>query len=99
MSKNVENVQKELENLKARRKNIDEEFKNILYQQKRADSKKERRERTHRIATKGALLEKYFDCKEYSFEDTEELLKTFADFVNKNKPKKLKEKYHECTRK
>lgn len=75
------------------------EKKNLLYQQKKEETRKERRIRTHRIATKGALLEKYFECYDYSFDDTELLLKTFADFVNSNKPKQLKEKYHDRTSK
>ncbi|MBL1227225.1 hypothetical protein IW510_19030 [Enterococcus sp. BWR-S5] len=87
-------MEKKLEEIRRERERADREFKSLIYQQKLADSKQERRERTHRIATKGAMLEKYFDCESYSFDDTEELLKTFANFVKENRPKKFKEKYH-----
>jgi len=36
------------------------------------------------------LLEKYFQANNLSVEQTEELLKTFADYVNAHKPDKLK---------
>ncbi|ARN91372.1 hypothetical protein AZI09_12905 (plasmid) [Levilactobacillus brevis] len=42
------------------------------------------------INQKGALLEKYFQANNLSVEQTEELLKTFADYVNVHKPDKLK---------
>ncbi len=43
-----------------------------------------------RLIQKGALLEKYFQADNLSVEETEELLKTFADYVNAHKPNKLK---------
>lgn len=92
-------IDKRLKNIELEKEKLKSEKKKIIYSQKREESKKERRIRTHRIATKGAMLEKYFDCIEYSFDDTELLLKTFSDFVNSNKPKKLKEKYHDSEKK
>ena len=41
---------------------------------------------------RGALLEKYFDCDNLSVDDTEDLLKTFSNYVNGNKPDKHKKK-------
>lgn len=45
-----------------------------------------RKERTRRLIQKGALLEKYFEASHLSVEETEELLKIFADLVNEKKP-------------
>lgn len=50
----------------------------------------ERKKRANRLIQKGALLEKYFECEHLSPEQTEELLKTFSDYVNYNKPVYLK---------
>ncbi|WP_243647107.1 hypothetical protein [Scopulibacillus darangshiensis] len=50
----------------------------------------ERKKRANRLIQKGALLEKYFDCEKLNVEETEELLKVFADYVNHNKPNYLK---------
>ncbi len=50
----------------------------------------DRKERAHRLITKGALLEKYFEAEELTPDETEELLKTFADYINANKPNKFK---------
>ncbi|KZE00942.1 hypothetical protein FBR6_1111 [Lactiplantibacillus plantarum] len=36
------------------------------------------------------MLEKYFQADNLSVEQTEELLKIFADYVNSHKPNKLK---------
>lgn len=49
----------------------------------------ERKLRANRLIQKGALLEKYFDCTNLDVEETEELLKTFSQYVIKNKPNKL----------
>ncbi|MCB7149092.1 hypothetical protein, partial [Lactiplantibacillus plantarum] len=49
-----------------------------------------RQARSRRLIQKGALLEKYFQADNLSVEQTEELLKTFADYVNAHKPNKLK---------
>lgn len=54
------------------------------------DTFKERKQRTRRLIQKGALLEKYFDCDNLSVDDTEDLLKTFSNYVNGNKPDKHK---------
>lgn len=53
---------------------------------------RKRKERAHRLITKGALLEKYFDARDLSAEDTEDLLKMFSQYVNANKPAKYKPK-------
>lgn len=50
----------------------------------------DRKERAHRLITKGALLEKYFEAEKLTPEETEELLKTFANYINANKPNKFK---------
>lgn len=50
----------------------------------------DRKERAHRLIQKGALLEKYFEAEELSTNDTEELLKFFANYINANKPNKFK---------
>lgn len=50
----------------------------------------DRKERAHRLIRKGALLEKYFDCEHLTPDETEELLKVFANYVNANKPNNFK---------
>ncbi|RIL19586.1 DUF3847 domain-containing protein [Staphylococcus gallinarum] len=50
----------------------------------------DRKERAHRLIRKGALLEKYFEAEDLSPEETEELLKIFANYINANKPNKFK---------
>ena len=50
----------------------------------------EQQARSRRLIQKGALLEKYFQADNLSVEQTEELLKIFADYVNAHKPNKLK---------
>ncbi|GEQ33606.1 hypothetical protein B795N_14880 [Marinilactibacillus psychrotolerans] len=42
-----------------------------------------RKERTHRLIQKGALLEKYFDIKHLSIDDTEKLLKKLSPIIEK----------------
>ena len=54
------------------------------------ESRQDRKARSRRLIQKGALLEKYFQADNLSVEQTEELLKTFADYVNAHKPNKLK---------
>ncbi|MDL2063672.1 hypothetical protein [Lactiplantibacillus paraplantarum] len=49
-----------------------------------------RQARSRRLIQKGALLEKYFQADNLSVEQTEELLKIFANYVNAHKPNKLK---------
>ena len=82
------------------------QMKKLLDQQKRLEAKIERQDfklrqnkyenqrarkaRTRRLIQKGALLEKYFQAENLSVEQTEELLKIFANYVNAHKPNKLK---------
>lgn len=51
----------------------------------------DRKKRANRLIQKGALLEKYLEAEKLSPEETEELLKTFAGYINANKPNKFKE--------
>ena len=64
-----------------------ENFK--LRQSKYYENRQARKARSRRLIQKGALLEKYFQADNISVEQTEELLKTFADYVNAHKPDKL----------
>lgn len=50
----------------------------------------DRKERAHRLIRKGALLEKYFEAENLTPEETEDLLKYFANYVNANKPNNFK---------
>lgn len=50
----------------------------------------DRKKRANRLIQKGALLEKYLEAEKLSPEETEELLKTFAGYINANKPNKFK---------
>lgn len=50
----------------------------------------DRKERAHRLIRKGALLEKYLEAEDLTPEETEELLKGFANYINANKPNKFK---------
>ncbi|MDW4404339.1 DUF3847 domain-containing protein [Staphylococcus saprophyticus] len=50
----------------------------------------DRKERAHRLIRKGALLEKYFEAENLTPEETEDILKYFANYVNANKPNKFK---------
>lgn len=45
-------------------------------------SRQQRKDRTRRLIEKGALLEKYFKAKNLSVEETELMLKRYANFVN-----------------
>ena len=54
------------------------------------ESNKERKLRTRKLIQKGALLDKYFDIDNLSVDDTESLLKTFAEYVKSNKSDKYK---------
>ncbi|WP_039107814.1 hypothetical protein [Levilactobacillus brevis] len=65
-----------------------EDFK--LRQSKYYENRQARKARSRRLIQKGALLEKYFQADNLSVKQTEELLKTFADYVNAHKPNKLK---------
>ena len=52
--------------------------------------KKKRKARSRRLIQKGALFEKYFEAENLSNDESEQLLKIFANYVNKNKPDKNK---------
>lgn len=65
-----------------------EDFK--LRQSKYYENRQSRKARSRRLIQKGALLEKYFHADNLSVDQTEELLKIFADYVNAHKPNKLK---------
>ncbi|HJG94691.1 MAG TPA: hypothetical protein K8V52_09610, partial [Enterococcus faecalis] len=54
------------------------------------ESQKKRKARSRRLIQKGALFEKYFEAENLSIDESEELLKIFADYVNANKPDKYK---------
>ena len=51
---------------------------------------RERKKRAHRLIQTGALAEKYLELKNLSLEEREELFKVFANYINTNKPNKLK---------
>ena len=57
-----------------------------LRQNKYYENQRARKARTRRLIQKGALLEKYFQAENLSVEQTEELLKMFAAYVNAHKP-------------
>ena len=61
-----------------------------LRQNKYYENQRARKARTRLVIKKGALLEKYFQAENLSVEQTEELLKIFANYVNAHKPNKLK---------
>ena len=61
-----------------------------LWQSKYYENRQARKSHSRRLIQKGALLEKYFQADNLSVEQTEELLKIFADYVNAHKPNKLK---------
>ena len=65
-----------------------EELKIRQYQY--IENKKARTARTRKLIQKGALLDKYFETESLSADETESLLKTFANYVNSNKPDKYK---------
>ncbi|QEA35792.1 hypothetical protein [Weissella soli] len=65
-----------------------EELKIRQYQY--IENKKSRKARTRKLIQKGALLDKYFETESLSADETESLLKTFANYVNSNKPDKYK---------
>ena len=89
MSKELSESDKEfLKAYKALRKA--QQKKERLKSQFTREREKERRIRARRLIEKGALLEKYFEAYELSIEETEELLKTFSDYVNEKKPNRFK---------
>ena len=42
------------------------------------------------------MLEKYFECEHLSPDETEELLKMYANYINTNKPNKFKRSNLSC---
>ena len=64
----------------------------LIKQSKYYESNKERKIRTRKLIQKGALLDKYLDIENLSVDETESLLKVFADYVKSNKPEKYKNK-------
>jgi len=62
-----------------------------LRQSKYYKNRQDRKARSRRLIQKGALLEKYFQADNLSVEQTEELLKIFANYVNAHKPNKFKD--------
>ncbi|MDN6901100.1 hypothetical protein [Oenococcus sicerae] len=54
------------------------------------ENRQERKARSRRLIQKGALLEKYFQADQLSVDQTEELLKIFANYVNTKKPDQYK---------
>lgn len=54
-----------------------------LQRQMQRDSERLRKERTHRLIQKGALLEAYFDMRDSSIEETEKVLCIIAPEVKK----------------
>lgn len=54
-----------------------------LQRQIQRDSERLRKERTHRLIQKGALLEAYFDMRDSSIEETEKVLNIIAPEVKK----------------
>ena len=69
-----------------------------LRQSKYYENRQLRKARSRRLIQKGALLEKYFQADNLSVEQTEELLKISADYVNAHKPDKLKKTINLITR-
>ena len=54
-----------------------------LQRQMQRDSERLRKERTHRLIQKGALLEAYFDMRDSSIEEIEKVLNIIAPEVKK----------------
>lgn len=73
---------------KAQKRIAIEELKIRQYQY--IENKKARKARTRELIQKGALLDKYFETESLSADETESLLKIFANYVNSNKPDKYK---------
>lgn len=82
-------LEKLLEKREKAQKRIEiEELKIRQYQY--IENKKSRKDRTRKLIQKGALLDKYFETESLSADETESLLKIFANYVNSNKPDKYK---------
>ena len=82
-------LEKLLANREKAQKRIEiEELKIRQYQY--IENKKARKARTRKLIQKGALLDKYLETESLSADETESLLKIFANYVNSNKPDKYK---------
>ncbi|MEE1130233.1 MAG: hypothetical protein UHX00_01245 [Caryophanon sp.] len=77
------NARSKLDQLEARKRQLELSIS-------RANASLSRKERTHRLIQKGALVETYFDIAHLSVEETEELLQIFAAFVKEKTPKKYR---------
>lgn len=60
-----------------------------LQRQMQRDSAKFRKERTHQLIQKGALLEAYFDMRDTSVEETEKILNIIGPEVKKIREQEL----------
>lgn len=83
----------QLENLISKKKEIQKKIErenSILKKSKYLESTKERKERTRKLIQKGALLDKYFETKNLSIDETEDFLKIFSNYIKENKPDKYK---------
>ncbi|MCA9766993.1 MAG: DUF3847 domain-containing protein [Carnobacterium sp.] len=69
-----------MENFNVKKK---EQELNRLKRDLQRDTQKERKERTHNLIKKGAMLESFFDIKNLSILETESLLKELAPVVKK----------------
>lgn len=79
----IEKLNSKIEELKQKRNRL-------IKETKYASSQQYRKDRARRLIQTGALAEKYFELKNLTMEEREELFKMFASFVNANKPKKYK---------
>ena len=48
-----------------------------------------RKQRSHILIQKGALLDKYLDAHHLSIEETEELLQLFSNFIKEKRPQRF----------
>lgn len=78
-----------LDHLNSELERLNEYKKRLIKENRYAEKVQTRKERAHRLIQTGALAEKYFDLHKLTIEQREELFKTFATFVNSNKPKKF----------
>lgn len=79
----IEEIEKDIERLRERRKQLVRDNKGLTKYQYR-------KERTRRLIQTGALAEKYFDIENLSISEREQLFKMFANFIKANKPNYLK---------
>lgn len=81
----LDEVNKKLNELKARKKTLAREVK---YQ----DSIEKRKQRTRRLVHTGALAEKYFKIEHLTIEQREEVFKIFSPYIKQNMPNKFTKK-------